>query len=343
MVDIKLLDNINGTIEDMVVINTELTNPTYRGPAGPQGPQGIPGPRGPEGPIGKTGPAGPQGPKGQDGFIIFEELTPEQKEELRGPQGPQGPTGKTGPQGPQGPKGDTGPAGKDGGQGPKGDIGPAGYTPIRGVDYWTEDDKAEIIASIPSGGESNVIELFTGVVPTAEQHAIFKSFYNDDFDTSQLQYDIKINGFPIIGYSITGTPSWGGDLIFFTSGYVQDSYVGTSYYMPFCYYVLTVYENRTEAPRGSYVSSTYGGQVVLRSYQTPGNKNNLKDALNYLDTVKLEEDALADYATTTYVDEALENIDVNVDFSNYYTKEEIDNLLTNLPTGDIPSGEEVEW
>jgi hypothetical protein len=85
MVDIKVLDNINGTIEDMVVINAELTNPTYRGPAGPQG---VPGPRGPEGPIGKTGPAGPQGPKGEDGFIVFEELTQEQKEELRGPQGP---------------------------------------------------------------------------------------------------------------------------------------------------------------------------------------------------------------------------------------------------------------
>jgi hypothetical protein len=106
MVDIKVLDNINGTIEDMVVINTELTNPTYRGPAGPQGP-----------------------------------------------------VGKTGPQGPQGPKGDTGLAGKDGEQGPKGDIGPAGqdgYTPIRGVDYWTEEDKAEIIAEIPVGEGTDV-------------------------------------------------------------------------------------------------------------------------------------------------------------------------------------------
>jgi hypothetical protein len=56
MTDIKVL---NARGEEMVVINTELTNPTYRGPAGPQGPQGIPGPQGPEGPVGKTGPAGP--------------------------------------------------------------------------------------------------------------------------------------------------------------------------------------------------------------------------------------------------------------------------------------------
>lgn len=49
--------------------------------------------------------------------------------------------------GAQGPKGETGPAGP---QGPKGDDG---VTPVRGVDYWTEADKQEIIndviASLP--------------------------------------------------------------------------------------------------------------------------------------------------------------------------------------------------
>ena len=32
-----------------------------------------------------------------------------------------------------------------------------------------------------------------------------------------------------------------------------------------------------------------------------------------------------------------------VDLSDYYTKTEIDDLLANLPAGDIPSGEEVKW
>ena len=40
---------------------------------------------------------------------------------------PQGDTGETGPEGPQGPKGDT---------------------PVRGTDYWTEADKAEIKAYV---------------------------------------------------------------------------------------------------------------------------------------------------------------------------------------------------
>ena len=41
----------------------------------------------------------------------------------------------TGPAGPQGEKGDTG---------EKGDEGPAGYSPVRGIDYWTEADQAAI-------------------------------------------------------------------------------------------------------------------------------------------------------------------------------------------------------
>ena len=34
---------------------------------------------------------------------------------------------------------------------------------------------------------------------------------------------------------------------------------------------------------------------------------------------------------------------VPVDLSGYYTKSEINELLANLPVGDIPSGEEVEF
>ena len=33
-------------------------------------------------------------------------------------------------------------------QGPQGPAGPAGYTPQKGVDYWTETDKQEIINSV---------------------------------------------------------------------------------------------------------------------------------------------------------------------------------------------------
>ena len=109
------------------------------GPAGPKGDQGEPGPKGEKGdpgdpgergPIGPEGPAGPQGDKGD-----------------KGDPGGQGPVGPEGPQGQKGDKGDTGPQGPAGKDGADGEPGLPGYTPQRGVDYWTDDDKAEIVAA----------------------------------------------------------------------------------------------------------------------------------------------------------------------------------------------------
>lgn len=53
-----------------------------------------------------------------------------------------GAKGDKGETGPQGPKGDTGPAGVDG------KDGADGYSPVRGTDYWTATDIAEIKAYI---------------------------------------------------------------------------------------------------------------------------------------------------------------------------------------------------
>ena len=64
-----------------------------------------------------------------------------------GAQGEKGDTGGTGPQGPKGDTGDTGPQ------------GPAGHTPVKGTDYWTAADKAEmvadVLAALPDGTEVN--------------------------------------------------------------------------------------------------------------------------------------------------------------------------------------------
>lgn len=92
----------------------------------------------------------------------------------RGPQGiqgPQGPKGETGSTGPQGIQGNSGPDGKDGISAThnwngtvltitsasgtssadlKGEKGIDGYTPEINVDYWTEQDKEEIITDVMS-------------------------------------------------------------------------------------------------------------------------------------------------------------------------------------------------
>lgn len=86
---------------------------------------------------GETGPAGPAGPQGETGPAG-----------PAGADGPQGATGPAGPEGPAGPQGETGPAGPAGPAGPQGEAGPAGATPQKGVDYWTDAEKQEIVDEV---------------------------------------------------------------------------------------------------------------------------------------------------------------------------------------------------
>lgn len=66
MTNIEVLNKMEVIAEDTPIINVSMSNAIYRGPKGDKG------------------------DKGEDGSIVFEELTPEQKEELRGPAGPTG-------------------------------------------------------------------------------------------------------------------------------------------------------------------------------------------------------------------------------------------------------------
>lgn len=63
--------------------------------------------------------------------------------------GPKGEKGDVGPQGEQGIQGIQGPRGL---QGP---VGPQGPKPVKGVDYWTEEDQAqmvqEVLEAMPDG------------------------------------------------------------------------------------------------------------------------------------------------------------------------------------------------
>lgn len=61
---------------------------------------------------------------------------------IRGPQGEQGPQGEPGPQGEKGETGAEGP------QGPQGEPGAPGKTPEAGVDFFTEEDKAEMVNAV---------------------------------------------------------------------------------------------------------------------------------------------------------------------------------------------------
>ena len=62
----------------------------------------------------------------------------------RGEKGEQGPVGPKGERGEQGPQGERGPVGPVGPVGPKGERGEPGYTPVKGVDYFHQEDIEKI-------------------------------------------------------------------------------------------------------------------------------------------------------------------------------------------------------
>lgn len=88
-------------------------------------PVNIKGVKGDKGDKGEQGIQGVRGDKGDDGAPG-----------APGAQGIQGVQGAKGDKGDKGEKGDTGSPGKD------------GYTPIKGADYFTEADKAEMVSAV---------------------------------------------------------------------------------------------------------------------------------------------------------------------------------------------------
>ena len=157
------LDNIEAGIEEAHKIAESL-----EGTAGPEGPAGK---DGVDGKDGQNGADGKDGVDGKSAYQIWIDLGNEGSEEdfitsLKGddgkdgepgPAGKDGVDGKDGQNGADGKDGEPGPAGKDGvdgkdGQngvdGKDGENGVDGYTPIKGTDYFTEEDKNEIVEAV---------------------------------------------------------------------------------------------------------------------------------------------------------------------------------------------------
>lgn len=211
------------------------------------------------------GPMGPQGPKGEDGFIVFEDLTAEQKEQLRGPQGIQGPIG---PQGPAGPKGDVGPTGPEG---PKGDT----YV-------LTDADKQEIAdlveVDISGGGGSGGGTTKTQI-----------KLENKHFTLSQELYDVllgvveayKENGWSgvcekyeiyVDDFSVIGMTSYGDDKYLYFYYYTNDEQcshqitmqVGASHYRTGGHTILTDTNYSNYISGGwTYTSDEYDNNLYL--------------------------------------------------------------------------------
>ena len=101
-----------------------------KGEQGERGLQGIQGERGADGAKGDKGEKGDRGEQGIQG--------------VQGIKGGKGDKGEKGDKGDTGANGKDGVNGKDGANGRDGKDGADGYSPVRGKDYWTDYDIAEI-------------------------------------------------------------------------------------------------------------------------------------------------------------------------------------------------------
>ena len=135
----------------------------FSGAQGVQGPKGEDGKQGPQGDPGQPGQQGAPGAPGKDGitphigsngnWYLGDQDTGKHSQGKQGPQGEPGKDGQQGVPGASGKDGDTPYIGSNGhwyvgsrdtGKPSQGRAGADGKTPIRGTDYWTDADKAEI-------------------------------------------------------------------------------------------------------------------------------------------------------------------------------------------------------
>ena len=132
----------------------------------------------------------------------------------KGEKGDKGDTGDTGATGPTGPKGDTG------------EQGPQGYTPIKGTDYFTDADKAEMVEEvkesmdgIPSYWQSHLaskVALIREAMLTAGVNKSAFFFYSDSHWSNATTYTSK-KAPTLLKYLCKNTPinktNFGGDIV----------------------------------------------------------------------------------------------------------------------------------
>lgn len=133
----ELIDSVTGSVDSKVeaALAEAKASGEFDGPQGAQGEQGIQGVQGPAG-VGVSSVEQTTTSTADGGLNVFTvTLTDGSALTFTVRNGSKGSQGEQGEQGEQGPKGDTGATGA---------TGAAGYTPVRGTDYWTAADIAEI-------------------------------------------------------------------------------------------------------------------------------------------------------------------------------------------------------
>lgn len=204
-----------------------------------------------------------------------------------------------------------GPAGKDGADGKDGEPGKDGKDGADGKDYvLTEADKEEIAGMVP-GAEVDLSDYYTKSEVDESVNDIYTRFDTIETNIGET-YATKeyVNNLALGGGS--------GD-IDLTANYYSKSEVDAK---------IGEFPDITDEDGNQFIHSA----VDYIHY-------NRDIAMGFTDELRYEiED---NYATKEYVNNLA--LGGDVDLGDYYTKSEIDDLLANLPTGDIPYGEEVRF
>lgn len=141
-------DALNAIIAECV--NAYLEENPIEGVQGPQGEPGADGEPGEDG-VGIASFKQINASDADDGYNVWTvTLTNGAAIDItikNGSKGSQGIKGEVGPQGPQGVQGEKGVKGDTGATGPQGEPG---YTPVKGTDYFTEDDQLSVAAKVKS-------------------------------------------------------------------------------------------------------------------------------------------------------------------------------------------------
>ena len=247
----------------------------------------TPGPKGDKGDTGEAGPKGDTGERGPQGEI--------------GPQGPQGEVGPAGADGAKGDKGDKGDPGDIGPQGPQGETGPAGekgadgYTPVKGTDYFTESDIAQVREGLAT----------TAYVDEAVANV---EGGGGSVDINKLQLDIlttKTADNPDMVYSSSVINNKGLNPAYFTGHNTKIVNAINSTYKQAqnALNSVTSFGNSIDSILGDAYKKDEADNIIWNQLKVHMGKDTIIEGLNDLYANKLPT-----YATTEYVDEAVANV-----------------------------------
>lgn len=270
MASIEVLNATQANVEAPVEIQLSLGNPIYRGPEGKPGKDGV---------IGRDG-------KSAYEIAVENGFEGTETEWLESLKGEDGTIGRDGAVGPQGEKGDT---------------------PVKGVDYFTEQDIQDIAAQVPQPDLSDykkVIHLSSGTVLSTEDKQFLQDFadpYISLFENNEItgstrihicDIDLYIDDYLMSYFALNYSDNQGYSLWFFSPIELMDGQ-----WLCHNYYYFFEHSKITKNSKPSYAD---GLQIQNSDYRIYNNGTSIGLNFKYIKD---------NYATKGYVEDIVRGIE----------------------------------